>query len=167
MSPAPPLKRLLAFIIDTLTILAIIIILSVSIHTLFMFVAINANRSVYYIAPIVAAVKFWVSLLAILGYLTISNWYWGSTVGKSLLGLRVVEVNEKPLSLKSSIIRSLSYILTAWTYGIGFFIGLIRKDRLTLHDFVSNTKVCSAHEDFLSFDTKSLSDTDLKPFAGT
>lgn len=141
MLPAPPLKRFLAFLVDIFIVLSITIALSKSVRFLFKFVAINLNTPFYSIIPIIESVEFWVSVIATLGYITICNWYCGATFGKSIFGLRVVDLNDNQLSLRASFFRTLSYALTSSTYGIGFLIGLIRKDRLALHDFASCTKV--------------------------
>jgi uncharacterized RDD family membrane protein YckC len=73
--------------------------------------------------------------------ITIILWYFNKSAGKKGLNLFIVEANtfKKP-PLWRLIIRFFSYFLSMISL-IGFFIGLFRKDKRTLHDLISGTVV--------------------------
>lgn len=77
-----------------------------------------------------------------LGYFSMTQGIWGQTLGKKMMGIIVLHSKtQKPLTLKQSYWRSLSYLLSSWTYGIGFILPLLRKDKLALHDLLCGTLV--------------------------
>jgi uncharacterized RDD family membrane protein YckC len=77
-----------------------------------------------------------------ISYFTFCQGYLHSTAGKSLMKLQVYYgPHRTQLTLKQAYFRSLGYILSSWTYGIGFILPFFRKDKLTLHDLLCNTRV--------------------------
>ena len=65
----------------------------------------------------------------------------GQTPGKKMARIKVVDAKSFELaSWPQLIIRFLGYFLSAATL-VGFFIGLMRKDKRTLHDLISRTAV--------------------------
>ena len=65
----------------------------------------------------------------------------GQTPGKKMARIKVVDAKSLELaSWPQLIIRFLGYFLSAATL-VGFFIGLMRKDKRTLHDLISRTAV--------------------------
>lgn len=74
-------------------------------------------------------------------------WY-GYTVGKKMMGIRVVRVDGKKLGIGTMLLR---VIVTGIVYGITFGIGVIvsafmvgiRKDHRAIHDFIAGTYVTS------------------------
>lgn len=77
-----------------------------------------------------------------IGYFTFVQGFWGFTIGKKFMGIRVVDSHtHKALDIKASYWRALSYILSSWTYCIGFILPLFRKDQLALHDLLCSTHV--------------------------
>ncbi len=85
-----------------------------------------------------------VSLLHVVLTMSIYVFLWhrnGKTPGKQLAHCKVVDATTlKPASYFQLIIRFLGYFLSAVTL-IGFFIGLFRRDKRTLHDLISRTAV--------------------------
>lgn len=79
-------------------------------------------------------------------YTAIFHWHSGSTVGKKIFGLKVCDERGHPLSLKQSIVRSLSYLVSYFPMGLGFAIALVRKDANALHDLLSRSKVVLAKQ---------------------
>jgi uncharacterized RDD family membrane protein YckC len=65
----------------------------------------------------------------------------GRTVGKALLGLLVVEADGTPLRARAALVRTLAFPLSFLIFGIGFLIGLLRRDRRELHDLMAGTAV--------------------------
>lgn len=64
----------------------------------------------------------------------------GKTMGKMLMGLTVKSEN-KEMSLKECMLRSITYIFCAWFASIPFIISFIRKDQKSLADLFSGTNV--------------------------
>lgn len=71
-------------------------------------------------------------------------WLWhtsGQTPGKKLSRIRVVDaVTLQNASIWKLTLRFIGYFISLITL-IGFFIGLFRKDKRTLHDLLSGTAV--------------------------
>jgi uncharacterized RDD family membrane protein YckC len=82
-----------------------------------------------------------VLLLVIVLYLPVSWAVTGSSVGKGLLGLRIVRVNGKPMTLFVSFLRFFGYWLSALPLGAGFVCALADKELRTLHDRLAGTRV--------------------------
>jgi uncharacterized RDD family membrane protein YckC len=74
-------------------------------------------------------------------------WY-GYTIGKKLMGIRIVRVDGEKLGIGTMLLRQLvGGILYAFTFGIAiivsaFMIGL-RSDNRSLHDLIAGTYVTS------------------------
>ncbi|MCC6276574.1 MAG: RDD family protein [Oligoflexia bacterium] len=80
-----------------------------------------------------------------LGYFTLSVGLFGNTLGKNLLGLVIIKNSTgKRLSLIDSYWRSLAYLLSSWTYMVGFMLPWFRKDKRALHDLVCDTQLARA-----------------------
>lgn len=69
------------------------------------------------------------------------------TLGKRMVGLKVVDARGNPLTYSQSFLRSLCRILSGFTLGIGFLIGLFQENGQTLHDLLAHTyvTVCSPY----------------------
>ncbi len=85
-----------------------------------------------------------VSLLHVVLMMSIYVFLWhrnGKTPGKQLVHTQVVDAKTlKSASYFQLIVRFLGYFLSAITL-VGFFIGLFRRDKRTLHDLISRTAV--------------------------
>jgi uncharacterized RDD family membrane protein YckC len=68
----------------------------------------------------------------------------GRTVGKALLGLMVVEAGGEPLRARDAMVRTLVFPLSFLLLGVGFLLGLFRRDRRELHDLLAGTAVVYA-----------------------
>ncbi|MGG0843902.1 RDD family protein [Peribacillus simplex] len=74
-------------------------------------------------------------------------WY-GYTVGKRIVGIRIVRVDGKKLGIGTMLLRYLvAALVYAITLGIGFIVSAfmvgIRKDHRAIHDFIAGTYVTS------------------------
>ncbi|MGM0887533.1 MAG: RDD family protein [Bacillota bacterium] len=74
-------------------------------------------------------------------------WY-GYTVGKRIMGIRIVRMDGKKLGIGTMLLRCLvAALVYAITLGIGFIISAfmvgIRKDHRSIHDFIAGTYVTS------------------------
>lgn len=77
-------------------------------------------------------------------YLLVSFSTTGWTLGKWIVGIRVVRRNGQ-LSFKSGFVRVLGYSLSALPAGLGFWWVLWDPDGSTWHDRLSGTRVILAH----------------------
>jgi uncharacterized RDD family membrane protein YckC len=68
----------------------------------------------------------------------------GRTVGKALVGVTVVEAGGEPLRARDALVRTLVFPLSFLLFGVGFLLGLIRRDRRELHDRIAGTAVVYA-----------------------
>jgi uncharacterized RDD family membrane protein YckC len=84
-------------------------------------------------------------VLIIALYLPLSWTLTGQSIGKAILGLRVVRVRREgtttKLSLPRSMLRFLGYWLSAFPLGFGFLWGLFDAEHRTLHDRLAGTRV--------------------------
>jgi uncharacterized RDD family membrane protein YckC len=69
----------------------------------------------------------------------ISQWG-GYTIGKKIMGVRVVSVNGKPISLVEAFVRSISKILSYFLF-LGFLWMLWDEKSQTWHDKIADTYV--------------------------
>jgi len=76
--------------------------------------------------------------------ITIVFWreWGGTTPGKKLLGIKIVDAKtKKDITNKQAITRSLGYIPSTLLFGIGFLMVIFRKDKRALHDLLADTIV--------------------------
>ncbi|HEU5319587.1 MAG TPA: RDD family protein [Methylomirabilota bacterium] len=74
-------------------------------------------------------------------YTTVLHAAAGQTVGKLLAGVRVVDVDGSLLSPGAAFLRYLSYYLSVLTFGFGFLMAGLRRDKRALHDLVAGSRV--------------------------
>jgi uncharacterized RDD family membrane protein YckC len=74
-------------------------------------------------------------------YFTFFYSFGGATVGKALLGLRVVRRDGRPLRVPQAVWRTLAYGLSTLLLYVGFLYVLVDDRRRGLHDIVSGTVV--------------------------
>lgn len=65
----------------------------------------------------------------------------GRTIGKAILGLAVVGHDGTELTVRQALLRPLAFPLSFLLFGVGFLIGLARRDRRQLHDLLAHTAV--------------------------
>jgi uncharacterized RDD family membrane protein YckC len=63
----------------------------------------------------------------------------GRTFGKAVLGLKVERVGGAPLDPPHAFLRVLVMPLSFILFGLGLAIGVVRRDRRTLHDLIAST----------------------------
>lgn len=83
-------------------------------------------------APAQMALAFWLGLA--IGYHALLEWRWGKTLGKYLVGIRVVREGDSPPSLWSSLVRNLlrlvDWLPVFYLVGIVAVVGSAEKRRL-------------------------------------
>lgn len=67
---------------------------------------------------------------------------WSATPGKMLMRLKIVDAKtEKPIRLHQSLLRAVGYIISGFTFMLGFFWIGISKRRRGWHDYLADTTV--------------------------
>ena len=64
----------------------------------------------------------------------------GQTIGKMLVGVRVV-VGDEPPSIGSALLRYIGYFGSLGTFTLGFVMAGLRQDKRALHDLIAGTRV--------------------------
>ncbi len=91
-----------------------------------------------FLALIMAA---WVT--AVFGYQLLGNLK-GGTIGKRLLGLRVVARDGGPPGFARSLIRASVWLIGSTAGSFGFLVALFNRENRALHDYASGTVVVEA-----------------------
>lgn len=112
--------RLGAFIID-------IIVLGFSWVILYIFVPPQAIWALLGLVVTVYFVGFW--------------WWWGQTLGKMLLGIKVIRSDNSPLTLGYALLRYGGCIVCCFTLFVGFIWLAFDSHRQGLHDKIADTYV--------------------------
>jgi uncharacterized RDD family membrane protein YckC len=84
---------------------------------------------------------FAVLLVAAFVHGTLGHGLMGATLGKRLLGLRVVTREGRPLSLSRSAARAALAILSFLLLGLGCLLALFTRSGRALHDFLAGSYV--------------------------
>ena len=78
-------------------------------------------------------------------YQTFFVWYYGATIGKIVVKIRVIDANEwGRVSMFSSFLRAVGRIFSEMFFYIGFLIGFFNNGRKTFHDITGRTLVVNA-----------------------
>jgi uncharacterized RDD family membrane protein YckC len=67
-----------------------------------------------------------------------------ATLGKRVLGIRVIGASGERVPPRQSILRSAAKILSIVPFGLGFVWALFSRDRRAWHDTISGTRVVLA-----------------------
>jgi len=76
--------------------------------------------------------------------ITILFWkrYRGATPGKKFVHIKIVDAKTfQEIDNKQAVTRSFGYILSTFTFLIGFFMVIFRADKRSLHDLLAQTAV--------------------------
>ena len=78
-------------------------------------------------------------------YQTFFVWYYGATIGKIVVKIRIIDVNDwGRVSIISSFLRAVGRIFSEMFFYIGFLIGFFNNGRKTFHDIIGRTLVVNA-----------------------
>ena len=126
-------KRILAFLIDDIILATLITFilwdsLSGNLHDI-NYLLLLLNESVAKILIIKAI------------YQTFFVWYYGATVGKLIVKIRVIDLNLRRVSFASALIRSIFRLGSEYILYIGFLFAYFNNSKQTLHDKISKTIV--------------------------
>jgi len=107
------------------------------------------------------AVYALLSILLFLAYLTLCNTGKMQTIGKFLIGIKVINRKTKEnLTIAKSLLRAVGYLISTMTAFIGFAFVLFSKKRLALHDLIAGSEVVTIRK-------KSNTEMTLISFLGT
>jgi uncharacterized RDD family membrane protein YckC len=135
--PVPAGRRLLAGLVDLALIAAIDLAV---VHFTLAVVRYPWSRLVE--LPLLPLVAFCAMLNA--GYLVLFTTASGQTVGKVLLGLRVVADDSRRVPVTQAAVRTALSAVSLAVLGLGYLPALVGADRRALHDRLSNTRVVRA-----------------------
>lgn len=74
-------------------------------------------------------------------YVTLLHATTGQTIGKLLVGARVVLANGERVPLGASLLRFFAYFVSIATLGFGYLMAGLRHDKRALHDLIAGTRV--------------------------
>ena len=78
-------------------------------------------------------------------YHTFFVWYFGATIGKIVVKIRVIDANSwGRVSMFSSFLRAVGRIFSEMFFYFGFLIGFFNEGRKTFHDITGKTLVVNA-----------------------
>ncbi len=138
-------QRVYAFAIDFLIIIALQVTLGN--FTLYLYSVFCSNNSIQPDMDMGALISQFCGAFFFIGYFTASVGFYGNTYGKYLLKLKVLNGKTgKPLTLVQAYWRTMGYLMSSWTYMIGFILPWIREDRRALHDLLCDTLVVQEDE---------------------
>ncbi len=80
-------------------------------------------------------------LVVPVAYFVLSHGTGGQTVGKRLLGARVIDEGGAPVGYLRALGRCVATVVAAMPFGIGLVVAGFRRDRRGLHDFLAGTRV--------------------------
>ena len=76
-----------------------------------------------------------------LSYSTLLVGIWGATLGKRVLGLRIVRLDGSPVGIPRALRRELATILSEFLLLGGYLMVAFRSDKRALHDLIAGTVV--------------------------
>ena len=135
------MRRLAAIIYDLFLLVAVILV-AVSLFTIVVeLIAGQSSSSELLDTP-------WIKLLFQLYLLLVSAlfyvWFWthgGQTLGLKVWKLKVVDDNLCEIGMKKAAMRLVWSVVTCIPFGVGFLWALFNKNRLTLYDQLSGTRL--------------------------
>ena len=65
----------------------------------------------------------------------------GQTIGKLIVGVRVVGLDGTPPAVGAAVLRFFAYAVSLLPFGLGFVMAGLRTDRRALHDLLAGTRV--------------------------
>ena len=77
------------------------------------------------------------------------NWYFltqqnGQTIGKHVMGIRVVKINDRPLETADVIVRYVGYYINSFLFGLGWIWAAFDNRKQGWHDKLASTLVVKA-----------------------
>ncbi len=131
---ASPRKRMQAFVIDDILISLLTMVL--------LWDQISAVDADFANVLLLMNGAFVQVLFLKLIYQTFFIWYYGATIGKIIVKIRVIrEDNFGSVDFVTSLMRSASRIVSESVFYLGFFLAFYTEGKQTLHDKIAKTLV--------------------------
>lgn len=99
-----------------------------------------SGQTEFFWGPILFAFLFFWPFF-FLFYFSFFTYWGGQTLGKKVLGLRVIPISGGEVSMFQAIGRSLGYFVSFLIGGWGFWLVLFSQQKRSLHDWISGTRV--------------------------
>ncbi len=74
-------------------------------------------------------------------YATVLHALYGRTLGKAVVGIRVVLEDGAPVPIGAALLRWIAYWISLAPCGFGFVMAALRADKRALHDLIAGTRV--------------------------
>jgi uncharacterized RDD family membrane protein YckC len=74
-------------------------------------------------------------------YTTVLHSVTGQTIGKLVVGVRVIGVEGELLTAGAALLRWIGYFASLGTLGVGFVMAGLRRDKRGLHDLIAGSRV--------------------------
>jgi uncharacterized RDD family membrane protein YckC len=74
-------------------------------------------------------------------YTTALHAAWGQTLGKMIVGVRVVDLDGEPPAIGTALLRYVGYFASLATVFLGYIMAGLRNDKRALHDLIAGTRV--------------------------
>lgn len=129
-------SRSLAMAIDLAVITAVVLGLTF----LTELISVVLPRWVWLNAAIAAVVGAVVSLVPLV-YFSAAVAITGRTLGKAVMGIRIVGLDGRPLPVARSLIRTFAYVVSLLPLFAGFLWVLVDRDRRGWHDHIARSRV--------------------------
>ncbi|PYN89111.1 MAG: hypothetical protein DMD87_08025 [Candidatus Rokuibacteriota bacterium] len=84
---------------------------------------------------------FFFTLVFAGAYTSVLHCLAGQTIGKMLVGVRVVAGEDEPPLFGTALLRFVAYFASAGTFTLGFVMAGLRQDKRALHDLIAGTRV--------------------------
>lgn len=81
------------------------------------------------------------TLIFAAAYTTALHAAWGQTVGKMIVGVRVVDLDGELPRIGTALLRYIGYFTSIVTLFIGYLMAGLRHDKRALHDLIAGTRV--------------------------
>lgn len=136
--------RALAYCLDMFTVLLLSLGLACFAGATLFRLAAGDIRSVVAVSLLAPLAALLLPPLVSMFYFTVFHAVGGQTIGKMLLGLRVVSETGGPLSVGAAFLRWAAQIVSALPLGAGFFWAAVDRKRCAWHDHLSCSRVLGA-----------------------
>jgi uncharacterized RDD family membrane protein YckC len=145
------ISRLLAFIIDSVVVSVVLISTAWFIKSTWTMLGLRGFlNALARSSPVLQSIlnflysPYFVSLVTFLIIISYHVIFWtfaGQTIGKAVMGIKVVSFKGKRMTVARSLLRYFSYFVSALPLGLGYFWILIDDKRMGWHDHLSGTRV--------------------------
>ncbi len=140
VSKAPPAGfgiRFVAFVIDGFLLSIVGYLLSLAVLGVLFWIQKTLSFSELQYQFLKAVCNFGASAL----YRILGHSQWGTTIGKKLLRIRVIDFRSGQLpSIGQCILRELGYVISMGVFGLGFLMIAAHPEKRGLHEILSSTR---------------------------